>query len=58
VEAVGVEDLLARADTTESADGSRLAEILDHRSREDRDGSVRGLTVEEARRAMLSDDEL
>lgn len=51
------EELLASADDEERADDGRLAEILDRRSRELRDGSVRGLTVDEARRAMLSDDE-
>ena len=52
------EELLASADDDdESADQARMAEILDRRSRELRDGSVRGLTVDEARRAMLSDDE-
>jgi putative addiction module component (TIGR02574 family) len=51
------EELLASAADDESADDARMAETLERRSRELRDGSVRGLTVEEARRAMLSDDE-
>lgn len=53
------EELLASADGEEIADpqAEPWAETLDRRSRELRDGSVRGLTVEEARRAVLSDDE-
>jgi putative addiction module component (TIGR02574 family) len=52
------EELLASAQD----EGAELgdddpSQTLDRRARELRDGTVRGLSVDEARRTMLSDDE-